>query len=97
MPWSNSNSFTFTDASIKTYAPQVSGVYALYTSKQWVYFGEANDIRRRLLEHLNGNNSCITRAKPEAFSFETWPENQRVQRQDALILELHPVCNKKLG
>jgi hypothetical protein len=52
--------FNFNYASITENAPMQSGVYAIY-NQNWVYFGEGQDSRARLLAHLNGDNACITR------------------------------------
>ena len=89
--------FTFTEPTIKANAPSASGVYALYTSSQWVYFGETNDIQRRLLEHLKEIGTLIKRYGPTGFMFELQPANARVQRQNALILAYPTPCNQKLG
>ena len=96
MPWNNPNSYPFNQQGVMQ-APARSGVYALYTSQQWIYVGESNDIQRRLLEHLRGDNPCITRSRPTSFSYELCDENQRVARQNQLIVELRPTCNQMLG
>jgi predicted GIY-YIG superfamily endonuclease len=72
-------------------------VYAIHDSTRWIYIGETNDIRRRLLEHLSDAGSCILRQYPTSFSFEEWIESLRVGRQNQLISELRPVCNQMLG
>jgi len=59
---------TWSESSIKPNAPQSSGVYAIH-SAVWIYIGESNDIQRKLLEHWDGDNACITRAIPTAFAF----------------------------
>ncbi len=41
---------------------QVAGVYEFVMGKDLLYFGQTNDLNRRLLEHLNGNDVCINRA-----------------------------------
>jgi len=41
---------------------QVAGVYEFAMGKELLYFGQSNDLNRRLMEHLNGDNSCIHRA-----------------------------------
>jgi hypothetical protein len=76
-------------------APSDSGVYALYSGQDYIYIGESGDIKTRLLHHLNGDNPCINANKPSSFSYEVSPEHQRVTRQNDLILEFRPLCNKK--
>jgi predicted GIY-YIG superfamily endonuclease len=92
----NQQGFVFNDASIRMNAPAQSGVYALYRADAWVYIGESENIRKRLLEHLNGvgDNAGILAARPTGFAFELWPAHQRVARQDALIAELRPIANR---
>ena len=97
MPWNNRTGYAFTGASIRQNAPARSGVYGIYHQKLWVYFGESQDIQARLLQHLKGDNLCISTRKPSGFSFELWPSHQRVQRQNQLILEMTPPCNERRG
>jgi excinuclease UvrABC nuclease subunit len=87
----------FTRANILVNAPKQSGVYAIYNANVWIYVGEGQDIQARLLAHFNGDNACITRYAPTGFQFELVAANQRVARQDALILALDSKCNRRLG
>lgn len=89
--------FNWNRASILASAPTQSGVYAIYNASAFIYIGEGQDIRARLLDHLNGDNSCVIRQTPTGFVFETVSATQRVARQDVLILSLTPLCNRKLG
>jgi hypothetical protein len=71
------------------------GVYGIYKSGQWVYVGKG-DIRQRLLDHLNGDNPLILQHNPTHWVDELTagdPSN----REKQLILELSPVCNKRVG
>lgn len=87
----------FSRNDILSFAPKQSGVYAIYNSTTWIYFGEGGDIQARLLAHFNGDNACITRHAPTGFQFELVAANQRVARQDALILAMGSSCNQRLG
>lgn len=89
--------FTWTRQSIMMNAPAASGVYAIYNPQVWIYIGESGNIRERLLAHFDGDNPCIIQNHPTGFQFELVAANQRVARQDALILALAPVCNRRLG
>lgn len=93
-PW-----FYFNRDSIIANAPRASGVYALFTAggQRWTYFGESGNIEARLLEHLNGDNPCITRNAPNGFQFEAVPAYQRVARQNQLIANLVSLCNQQMG
>lgn len=83
-----------------TRAPTASGVYGIFNRDRWIYIGETGDIAARLSEHFAGasnSNPDIIKHKPTGFTFELASMLHRVQRQDQLILELRPACNKKLG
>jgi excinuclease UvrABC nuclease subunit len=98
MPWNGTNGFQFNSNSVAANAPEASGVYALFNKGVWEYFGEAKNIRARLLVHLNNCHSeSVILANPQWFAFELQPEASRVARQNQLILELMPRCNKRLG
>ena len=98
MPFTSTTSYTFDENNIKAYAPVSSGVYGLFVAKRhWVYIGETNNLERRLLEHLSETGTCLSNQKPTHFTWELSDERSRVSRQNALILELRPVCNQKLG
>lgn len=88
----------FDEVTIQSAAPAVSGVYALYSAARFVYVGESQDIRMRLLQHLRGDNPEISAHAPTGFVFEPVAGNAaRVARQDALIQSLAPAVNKRLG
>lgn len=88
--------FSFNEAGITGNAPNASGVYALYNTG-WVYFGESNDIQRRLLEHLRNPGILVALAAPTGFVFELVPAQLRVGRQNELIRLYPPLCNQRLG
>ena len=55
-------------------APSASGVYAIYTSRRWLYVGESDDIRQSLFQRLNNPDADWTSEdRPLSFSFETTP------------------------
>jgi len=74
-----------------------SGVYAIFNTKNWIYVGESADIRRSLLAHFDGDNTCIKRNAPFGFQFESAPASKRVARKNKLIVELEPICNRRAG
>ncbi len=85
----------FTRANVEAITPGQYGCYGLYMGGgAWVYVGKG-DIRKRLLDHLNGDNPCITRNRPTH-----WVDivtNNMDALEKALILEFQPSCNKKVG
>ena len=95
MPFPKQNPRRFTRANIEALNLNQKGCYGLYKMNQWIYVGRTDCIRKRLLEHLNGDNPCITRNKPTYWVDIVTNDNVRVEEQ--LILELTPTCNKKVG
>ena len=76
---------------VQDQAPSVSGIYAIFTPRRWLYVGETDDIRRSLLGHLNdGDADGLVDAGPLSFSFEVVPPAERVARRRALIAKLAP-------
>jgi hypothetical protein len=74
-------------------APSASGVYTVYTSRQWVYVGESDDIRQSLFGHLNDPDGCSKLQRgPLSFSFEIAAGPERATRRQALAAELAPIC-----
>ena len=84
-------------ASIIANAPQTSGVYSIFNDRNWIYVGQGESIHARLLDHLDGDDACITNNAPTGFQFEEWPANKRVARQSQLIFALSPACKSKAG
>lgn len=93
----NGQGYAYNRDNIARTAPERSGVYLIWNQAGWIYVGESNNIQRRLLEHFNGDNACITRHAPTGFGFELVDALLRVQRQNELILALSPPCNRMLG
>jgi hypothetical protein len=93
MPFLNRFARAFKAAAIRRDAPSCSGVYGLSNAREWIYVGETDDIRARLLEHLGETNTFVARGAPTGFSFEISPPGERVGRQRQIILELGPAGN----
>jgi hypothetical protein len=84
----------FDKASIEGLQAGHNGVYGIYRANQWIYVGKG-DIRERLLGHLNGDNACVLKENPSRFVYEvTFLMDEREQQ---LIQELNPICNRKAG
>jgi excinuclease UvrABC nuclease subunit len=75
-------------------APKASGVYAIFNKENWLYVGEASDLRGRLIAHFDGENACIRKNAPFGFQFEVVPPRKRAARKKQLIGELKPICNR---
>jgi hypothetical protein len=86
--------YRFERESILLHAPECSGVYGLY-SALWICLGEADNLRTRLLELVNGDHPCIIRYKPSGFAFELASPLDRLGRCQQLVTELLPLCIEK--
>ena len=97
MAYEDGETYPLTYAGVREKAPNVSGVYTIYTSTRWVCVGESDDIRQSLFRHLNEPNGCMNRFSPLSFSFGLALAAERVARQQGLIAELKPACNPNKG
>lgn len=99
MPFPPQDPRSFTRQGIEWLAPNQKGCYGLIQQKAagpaWVYVGKADDVRARLLQHLNGDNPCINNYPPTHFLTEITQANDA--REKMLIVEYDPHCNKKVG
>ena len=108
MPFPNQTSQPFTGLGITLNAPTVAGVYGLFKSgsglaRTWVWVGESSNIRQRLFQHLNNNGRddseldpserCIKRQQPTKYVYEE--TLFAGTREEQLIEELDPVCNRR--
>jgi hypothetical protein len=80
---------------IQQYAPMESGVYGISNALEWIYIGETDDIRGALLTHLSEYETPLMRSKPAGFVFEVCDREQRPARQERLIREYGPACNRR--
>jgi len=96
MPFTQQTPRVFTRENIETINPGQSGIYGLFKEGVWVYIGKG-DIRKRLLDHLNGDNPCIVRAQPTRWVDEVCVDPVMSSREQQLILECNPLCNQKVG
>ena len=96
MPFVQQTPRLFTRENIEAINPGQLGVYGLFKEGVWVYVGKGN-IRKRLLDHLNGDNPCIVRAQPTYWVDEVCVDPAMSLREQQLILECNPLCNQKVG
>jgi excinuclease UvrABC nuclease subunit len=88
---------SFTAVSVQKNAPDSSGVYGLSNGCEWIFIGEASNIRARLMEHLSEVDTALARRSPTGFTFELCSPNKRITRQDALVRQFEPFCNRRPG
>jgi hypothetical protein len=96
MPFANPNRYAYTELCVEKHCPAASGVYVLYSTGgfTWevIYVGEAEDVQKSLLQHLEGDNACIVDRRPTSFIAERVDAERRRARCDELIGEYSPTC-----
>lgn len=76
-------------------APEESGIYGLFNAV-WIFVGEADNIRARLLQHLTENDPSIRLYQPSGFAFELVSAQGRRERMQEAIRQVEPLCNIRL-
>ena len=95
MPFPNQEPRRFTKENIESVIKGQMGCYGLIMADgTWVYIGKG-DIRDRLMDHYNGDNDCINRLLPTHWVDAVTSDFDALEK--ALILELKPLCNKRVG
>ena len=95
MPFIQQTSRPFTQQNVEALDMNQRGVYGLFKQNAWVYIGKG-DIRQRLLDHLNGDNPCITHQRPTHWLADVMNEDPSA-REEQLTLEYRPTCNRRVG
>lgn len=83
-----------TAGAIQMYAPAAPGVYGISNAREWIYIGESDNIRGALLGLLQDLYTSMMKRQPTGFVFEVCEGSHRAARQDRLVLEYEPTCNR---
>ncbi len=94
MPFQNFVAHAFTPPTIRALAPQSPGVFGISSAREWIYIGESDNIQQALLLLFAGDSSQFMARRPTGFVFEICHAAARAARQDRLIMEYEPVCNR---
>src|ERR1700731_3860 len=94
MPFDQFVPIPFTLRTIGTHAPVASGVYGISNAREWIYIGETDNIQGALFHHLQDLYASLMKRLPTGFVFEVCDGARRSARQDRLVLEYEPVCNR---
>ena len=94
MPFSQPTPRQFTPNAVRMYAPDASGVYGISNAREWIYIGAAGNIQGALLAHLGEHLTPLMKFQPTGFVYEVCDQTQRPIRQDRLVLEYGPSCNR---
>jgi hypothetical protein len=96
MPFDQVFPRSLTSISIRANAPEVSGIYGISNAREWIYIGETANIRAALLNHLQELDTALINKHPTGFVYEVCDAGGRPARQDRLVLEYEPSCNRHL-
>lgn len=80
--------------SVRACAPAISGVYGISNAREWIYIGETDNLQATLLAHLQELDTPLMKRQPTGFVFEVCDHAGRPARQDRLVLEYEPSCNR---
>jgi hypothetical protein len=72
------------------------GLVSLAPSWRWLYIGTSEDVRGRLLDHLNGHGASLIGLVRTASSFCVVERRSGIEaylRESELIREYQPLCN----
>jgi len=94
MPFEQLTPRMFTSNAVHMYAPIASGVYGISNSREWIYIGETDDIQSALLAHLDSTGTSLMKRAPTGFVYEVCTRAKRPSRQDRLVFEYEPTCNR---
>ncbi|HTA70675.1 MAG TPA: hypothetical protein VK776_20465 [Bryobacteraceae bacterium] len=94
MPFDRFIPTPFIVRTVQTHAPVASGVYGISNAREWIYIGATDNIQGALLHHLQDLGASLMKRQPTGFVFEICDEARRSARQDRLVLEYEPVCNR---
>ena len=77
--------------------PEKRGVYQLNSDSGTLYHGQSNNLRRRLLEHLNSTDSCIQKATKFCYQETDDPEGleTRILKNFRDKYSKLPPCNEQ--
>jgi predicted GIY-YIG superfamily endonuclease len=95
MPFNHPTPYSLTMMMIYAQAPTVSGIYGISNAREWIYIGETDNIRRALLAHLQDSGATVMQRQPTGFVFESCDQVSRPARQDRLVQEYEPTCNRR--
>jgi hypothetical protein len=96
MPFDQFVPRSFSSGDVQAYAPKTSGVYGISSAREWIYIGATENINDSLVGHLQELGTQLMNLKPTGFVFEICDGSRRLSRQDRLVSEYEPICNRRL-
>ena len=95
MPFHQFVSRPLNQLAVQRHAPATSGIYGVSNAREWIYIGETDNIQSALLTHLQELKTVLMKREPTGFVFEVCDPAQRSSRQDRLVFEYEPACNRQ--
>ena len=95
MPFLQQTPRSYTKANVELLGSGQIGVYGIFKQGQWLYVGKG-DIRKRLLDHLNGDIPGLLASGPTHWVDELVGGDPSF-REKQLIFELKPLHNQRVG
>jgi hypothetical protein len=93
MPFPTQTPQPFTRSGVEWLKSGQTGVYGIFRQGQWIYVGKADDLRARLLQHLD--NADILKYSPTHYVTLVTPDNETAEKR--LTIELKPIANQRIG
>jgi len=97
MPFSERIPHPFKTDAIRVYAPDAEGVYGISNAREWIFIGQTDSIQKAHLAHLENASVSLMKWKPTGFVYELCSGDFRSARQDRLVQEYEPTCNRSAG
>lgn len=94
MPFNQYIPRPLTTAAVRAFAPMASGLYGVSNAHEWLFIGETDDIQGALLNHLRDGTAPLMKKEPTGFVFEICDRAGRPARQNRLVMEYEPACNR---
>jgi hypothetical protein len=95
MPFDQFVPRSFSPGDVQAYAPKTSGVYGISSAREWIFIGVTENIKDSLMGHLQELGTPLMNHKPTGFVFEICDGARRLSRQDRLVSEYEPICNRR--
>jgi|SRR5688572_21602625 len=84
-----------TAVAVHAWAPTASGIFGVSNAREWLYIGETDNIQGTLLGLLQTADTSLMKMQPTGFVFEVCEQARRLTRQNRLVFEYEPACNRR--
>lgn len=95
MPFNQLIPRPFSSMGVDRYAPTASGIYGISNAREWIYIGSTDNIRSALTALLQDQDKALMARQPTGFVFEICEQSRGALRQDRLVTEYDPICNRR--